>query len=413
MSAVKALFFDVFGTVVDWRSSIAAELDIFSSQRGLSLDGQKFALAWRRRYVPSMARVRSGERGFTDLDILHRENLIEVLEEFGIAGLKETDIDHLNMAWHRLDPWPDSVAGLTRLKRKFILATMSNGNVKLMVDMAKHSGLPWDMILGAEIAQSYKPDAETYLAGCRMLRLAPADCMMVAALQRSGRCPPRAENCFHRGLRNMVRNKRPISRPSTISMSLRTVWRASLDTWLLKPVRNRKGMDNTIPTKAYGDFISAIAAMQVPETAQHHAKRCVLDWFAAAVPGGLQHPATLLADAVPEDLDRGHARLVPSGRFATVRAAALINGAGSHTVEFDDIFRDGLYHPGVAVIPGALALAEETGAGGAEFLRAVIAGYEVSTGSPQSSIQPITITGTQRRPSDISGVQRRRPSCWG
>ena len=181
MSAVKALFFDVFGTVVDWRNSIAAELDLFSSQRGLSLDGQKFALAWRRRYVPSMARVRSGERGFTDLDTLHRENLIEVLEKFGITGLKDTDIDHLNMAWHRLDPWPDSVAGLTRLKRKFILATMSNGNVKLMVDMAKHSGLPWDMILGAEIAQSYKPDAETYLAGCRMLRLAPAECMMVAA----------------------------------------------------------------------------------------------------------------------------------------------------------------------------------------------------------------------------------------
>ena len=137
-------------------------------------------------------------------------------------------------------------------------------------------------------------------------------------------------------------------------------------------------MSNTIPTKIYGDFISAIAGMQVPETAQHHAKRCVLDWFAAAVPGGLQHPATLLADAVHEDLDRGRARLVPSGRLATVRAAALINGTGSHTVEFDDIFRDGLYHPGVAVIPGALALAEETGVGGAEFLPAVIAGYEVS-----------------------------------
>ncbi|MEQ8333838.1 haloacid dehalogenase type II [Nisaea sp.] len=181
MTMVKALFFDVFGTVVDWRNSIAAEIDRFSDGKGLGLDGQSFALAWRRRYVPAMARIRSGERGFTDLDTLHRENLIEVLEEFGIASLTDAEIDHLNMVWHRLNPWPDSVPGLTRLKTKFILATMSNGNVKLMVDMAKHGGLPWDMILGAEIAHSYKPDPETYLTGCRMLRLAPEECMMVAA----------------------------------------------------------------------------------------------------------------------------------------------------------------------------------------------------------------------------------------
>jgi 2-haloacid dehalogenase len=181
MTVVKALFFDVFGTVVDWRNSIAAEVDRFSDEKGLGLDGQAFALSWRRRYVPAMARIRSGERGFIDLDTLHRENLIEVLDEFGIDGLPDSDIEHLNMAWHRLNPWPDSVPGLTRLKSKFILATMSNGNVKLMVDMAKHGGLPWDMILGAEIAKSYKPDPETYLAGCRMLRLAPEECMMVAA----------------------------------------------------------------------------------------------------------------------------------------------------------------------------------------------------------------------------------------
>ncbi|WP_339850901.1 MmgE/PrpD family protein [uncultured Nisaea sp.] len=137
-------------------------------------------------------------------------------------------------------------------------------------------------------------------------------------------------------------------------------------------------MANKSPTETFGDFIAAMSGMPVPEAAHHHAKRCVLDWFAAAVPGGVLPPATLLPDAVPEDLDRGRARLVPSGRFATARAAALINGAGSHTVEFDDIYRDGLYHPGVAVIPAALALAEETGADGALFLRAVIAGYEVS-----------------------------------
>lgn len=181
MTVVKALFFDVFGTVVDWRNSIAAEIDRFSEKKGLGLDGQAFALSWRRRYVPAMARIRGGERGFIDLDTLHRENLIDVLDEFGVGGLTDADVEHLNMVWHRLNPWPDSVPGLTRLKAKFILATMSNGNVKLMVDMAKHGGLPWDMILGAEIAQSYKPDPETYLAGCRMLRLAPEECMMVAA----------------------------------------------------------------------------------------------------------------------------------------------------------------------------------------------------------------------------------------
>lgn len=181
MPITKALFFDVFGTVVDWRNSIAAEIDNFARQKGLELDGQAFALAWRRRYVPAMERVRSGDRGFIDLDTLHRENLIDVLDEFGVEGLNDTDIEHLNMVWHRLNPWPDSVPGLTRLKANYILATMSNGNVKLMVDMAKHGGLPWDMILGAEIARSYKPDPETYLAGCRMLRLAPEECMMVAA----------------------------------------------------------------------------------------------------------------------------------------------------------------------------------------------------------------------------------------
>ena len=137
-------------------------------------------------------------------------------------------------------------------------------------------------------------------------------------------------------------------------------------------------MADKSPTEIFGDFIAAMHGAPVPDTARHHARRCVLDWFAAAVPGGVLPPATLLPDAVSDDLDRGHARLVPSGRFATARAAALINGAGSHTVEFDDIFRDGLYHPGVAVIPAALALAEDTGADGDLFLRAVIAGYEVS-----------------------------------
>lgn len=137
-------------------------------------------------------------------------------------------------------------------------------------------------------------------------------------------------------------------------------------------------MANKSPTETFGHFINSMSGARVPEAALHNAKRCVLDWFAAAVPGGVLAPATLLQDALPEDLDRGRARLVPSGRRATTRAAALINGAGSHTVEFDDIFREGLYHPGVPVIPAAFAIAEETGANGALFLRAVIAGYEVS-----------------------------------
>lgn len=132
------------------------------------------------------------------------------------------------------------------------------------------------------------------------------------------------------------------------------------------------------PTEIFAEFIAGMGTARVPESARHHARRCVLDWFAAAVPGGVLPPATLLAAALPEDLDRGRCRLVPSGRVGTARTAALINGAASHTVEFDDIFREGLYHPGVVVIPAALALAEETDASGELFLRAVIAGYEVS-----------------------------------
>jgi len=178
---VKALFFDVFGTVVDWRNSIAAEVDRLSDAKGLGIDGQAFALAWRRRYQPAMKVIRSGDRGFVALDTLHRENLLEVLAEFGVDSLSEAEIDELNRAWHRLSPWPDSVPGLTRLKKKFIIATMSNGNVALMVNMAKNGGLPWDMILGAELSQTYKPQPETYLTGCRLLHLAPGECMMVAA----------------------------------------------------------------------------------------------------------------------------------------------------------------------------------------------------------------------------------------
>tara|TARA_R110002167_G_scaffold52746_1_gene151956 strand:- start:743 stop:1447 length:705 start_codon:yes stop_codon:yes gene_type:complete len=178
---IKALTFDVFGTVVDWRGSIAREGAALGRRLGIERDWNAFALAWRARYQPAMQRVRSGEIGFVKLDVLHRMNLVDTLAEFEIEGLDEAAIDDLNRAWHRLDPWPDVVEGLTRLKTKYILVTLSNGNVSLMVNMAKRAGLPWDAILGAEVARHYKPQPEAYLITAEMLGLQPEECMMVAA----------------------------------------------------------------------------------------------------------------------------------------------------------------------------------------------------------------------------------------
>ena len=180
-TTIKALVFDVFGTVVDWRNSIAREAETILSPKGVVADWLVFADAWRGKYQPSMDQVRSGGRGYVRLDVLHRENLLEVLDEFGVTGLSEAEIDRLNKAWHRLDPWPDCVEGLTRLKTKYILGTMSNGNVALMVNMAKYAGLPWDVILGAEPAQAYKPQPETYLTGVCWLGLEPQEVLMCAA----------------------------------------------------------------------------------------------------------------------------------------------------------------------------------------------------------------------------------------
>lgn len=178
---VKALLFDVFGTVVDWRSSITREMAAYFSTREVERDWSAFADAWRRRYQPAMEKVRSGNRTFTKLDDLHRENLVDVLREFRLDGLSAEAIDHLNRAWHRLEPWPDSVEGLRRLKQHYILGSLSNGNVALMVNMAKHAGLPWDVILGAEVARAYKPQPEAYLRAAELLSLEPEACMMVAA----------------------------------------------------------------------------------------------------------------------------------------------------------------------------------------------------------------------------------------
>ena len=181
-SEIKACVFDVFGTTVDWRTSIAREVGlIFKTHNIEAVDSLTFAVEWRKLYQPSMEEVRSGRRAWTILDVLHRESLLALLQRYGIRGLSEADIDHLNRAWHRLDPWPDVVEGLTRLKRKVIIAPCSNGNISLMVNMAKRAGLPWDCVLGAETARAYKPMPEAYLSACRLLGLAPAQVMMVAA----------------------------------------------------------------------------------------------------------------------------------------------------------------------------------------------------------------------------------------
>jgi 2-haloacid dehalogenase len=181
-SDIKACLFDVFGTVVDWRSSVSRDLQEFARRKGIGgVDWLEFAVEWRKLYQPSMDEVRSGRRAFTILDVLHRESLVTLVERYRIAGLSQADIDHMSRAWHRLDPWPDVREGLGRLKRDHIIAPCSNGNIALMVNMAKRAGLPWDCILGAETARAYKPMPEAYLASCRQLGLAPSAVMMVAA----------------------------------------------------------------------------------------------------------------------------------------------------------------------------------------------------------------------------------------
>ena len=180
-NSIQALTFDVFGTVVDWRTSIIKEGRALGERKGIRADWEAFADAWRGKYQPSMSRVRDGEIPWANLDALHRASLDELLIEFEIVDLSEEEKDHLNRAWHRLDPWPDSVEGLTRLKARFILATLSNGNVALLVNMAKRTGLPWDAILGAEVARHYKPQPEAYLKTAELLGLAPEQCMLVAA----------------------------------------------------------------------------------------------------------------------------------------------------------------------------------------------------------------------------------------
>jgi len=173
------LAFDVFGTVVDWHGSISREVQALRP----GVDGAAFALAWRAGYQPAMARVMSGELGWTRIDELHRLILDGLLPQFGLADLDETDRQHLNAAWHRLDPWPDVVAGLTRLKTRYTICTLSNGNIGLLTNMAKRAGLPWDCVLSAEVFRAYKPDPATYLGVAKVFDLRPEQVMLVATHQ--------------------------------------------------------------------------------------------------------------------------------------------------------------------------------------------------------------------------------------
>jgi len=178
---VKAIVFDVFGTVVDWRTSVIAELAAFGRGRGITRDWEAFADDWRGLYQPSLEEVRSGRRDWTILDALHRESLVTLLDRSGIEGLADHEIEHLTRIWHRLRPWPDSVEGLHRLKRRYIIGTLSNGNVGLLTRLAKFAGLPWDVILSAETARAYKRQREAYLRNLELLNLHPHEVMLAAA----------------------------------------------------------------------------------------------------------------------------------------------------------------------------------------------------------------------------------------
>ena len=181
--AVKAVLFDVFGTVVDWRTGVAAAVRRFAGEQGLELDAAAFADAWRSRYGPGMRRVSTGERPFVPLDVLHRENLDGVLGDLGLdpGRFGPAALDELNRAWHFLPPWPDSVPGIAALKRGYIVGPLSNGNTSLLLDMAKAGELPWDVILGSDVSRAYKPAREAYLRPPALLGLEPGQVMLAAA----------------------------------------------------------------------------------------------------------------------------------------------------------------------------------------------------------------------------------------
>ena len=178
---VKALFFDVFGTLVDWRSGVAAAAETVLRPQGIVLDWIAFADAWRDQYQPAMEAVRSGAIAYTKLDVLHRRTLQKILPQFGLEDLKDIELDRLTLAWHQLDAWPDVQAGLSRLRQRYLIAPLSNGNTALMCDLARRNDLRWDAILGADYARAFKPMNEVYLAAAEAFNLLPAQCLMCAA----------------------------------------------------------------------------------------------------------------------------------------------------------------------------------------------------------------------------------------
>ena len=189
---IRALIFDVFGTVVDWRGSILRECRALGRRKKLAVDWAAFADAWRAGYRPAMDEVRSGRLPWTNIDGLHRRILERILNDFGLDMQSEAEMDHLNRVWHRLAPWPDAVRGLKRLKKGYLITTLSNGNVSLLTNMAKHAGLPWDCVLSAELFHHYKPDAEAYQGAAAMLGFEPRQVMMVAAHKDDLRAAQRA-----------------------------------------------------------------------------------------------------------------------------------------------------------------------------------------------------------------------------
>jgi len=181
LAGIRALTFDVFGTVVDWRGSVIRDGEALSRRTGVKADWAAFADAWRGEYAPSMKLIREGKREWVNLDVLHYENLLTTVKKLGVEGLSETDLRWLNQTWHRLDPWPDAAEGIARLKRKYVVVTLSNGNVALTIDLLRHGKLPFDSVLGAEIAKQYKPHPQAYLTTVSLLQLEPSQVLMVAA----------------------------------------------------------------------------------------------------------------------------------------------------------------------------------------------------------------------------------------
>ena len=181
LQGVRALVFDIFGTVVDWRSSIIREGLALQQRLGLVADWPALADAWRAGYRPAMARVARGEQPWATIDQLHRQILDRLLPQFGLTGLPETELERFNRAWHRLAPWPDSLAGLARLRTRYVTSTLSNGNMALLVNLSKHAGLPWDCVLSAELFGRFKPDLAVYTGAARLLGWAPEQLMLVAA----------------------------------------------------------------------------------------------------------------------------------------------------------------------------------------------------------------------------------------